>query len=440
MTLNERLLDFLDGTLGADDEAELLHTLSVSPEKRELLRQFMKGDALLARDRQALQVPYEAERALWAKLDTFMPIAEPAEDVLPIAMQPASAPAGSMFSRFATATAAAIALFIGLGAGYLAGNNQSSSASLITNRPATVTAAPTDQNAAQNTERVVIRNVYHDRYITSNTLAPVASPLLLHDLLDLPSLVSSSVNSKRAPSIHEDIGSNDPQISSVNIRGNGLVVLNHIGGDGGNKPVFIASMVTEDHKTILQRFEFAIDESFGRQFPNSIATNVSLPLLTNSSLSTFFQVLPNSNLVWLGGSYGTANVTRKNLFTRAGNQTDPLQEVLASDTVHAQTSYLAGYLQLRFPAFASADLTLTAGYGFATLGQMMMGEIGVHYDVAREVGVNLGIRLLRFSYDLSADKAAAIASGTGSLVVPAAVQATSPSFNTELTTGLYFHF
>ena len=50
MTLNERILDFLDGSLPADDEAELLHRLSVSPEKRGLLRDFMEQRALIARE------------------------------------------------------------------------------------------------------------------------------------------------------------------------------------------------------------------------------------------------------------------------------------------------------------------------------------------------------------------------------------------------------
>src|SRR5438309_5797386 len=73
MTLNERILDFLDGSLPPDDEAELLHTLSVSPEKRDLLRSFMKQDALLAGDRASLAIPYRAEQGLWAKLDAVMP-------------------------------------------------------------------------------------------------------------------------------------------------------------------------------------------------------------------------------------------------------------------------------------------------------------------------------------------------------------------------------
>ena len=58
MTLNERILDFLDGTLPADDEAELLHTLSVSPEKRNMLREFMQQRAVLSRDAKSLATSY----------------------------------------------------------------------------------------------------------------------------------------------------------------------------------------------------------------------------------------------------------------------------------------------------------------------------------------------------------------------------------------------
>ena len=71
---------------------------------------------------------------------------------------------------------------------------------------------------------------------------------------------------------------------------------------------------------------------------------------------------------------------------------------------------------------------------------MMFGEIGLHYDVSSQAGIQCGIRVLRFTYDLSAEKAAAIASGNGSLAISNPVVAASPSINTELNAGLFFHF
>ena len=71
---------------------------------------------------------------------------------------------------------------------------------------------------------------------------------------------------------------------------------------------------------------------------------------------------------------------------------------------------------------------------------MMFGEIGLHYDVSQEVGFQCGLRALRFTYDLNGEKAAAIASGNSKLVIQHDVETASPSFNTELNAGLFFHF
>jgi hypothetical protein len=71
---------------------------------------------------------------------------------------------------------------------------------------------------------------------------------------------------------------------------------------------------------------------------------------------------------------------------------------------------------------------------------MMIGELGYQHDLTREVGFVAGLRVVRFSYDLSADKASLIQNRTGSLVIPNGIASASASINTELNTGLYFHF
>src|SRR5207244_1146441 len=85
---------------------------------------------------------------------------------------------------------------------------------------------------------------------------------------------------------------------------------NNIGGDGGIKPTLRHTVPMDDfhtaEKTFLQRFEFAVDESFGKEFPNSIVSSAALPLITNLAASGYFQVLPHSNLLWIGRAFGTA--------------------------------------------------------------------------------------------------------------------------------------
>ena len=106
MTLNERILDFLDGSLPADDEAELLHTLSVSPEQRTMLRGFIEQRTLLARDAKSLSVPYAAEQRLWARMDQVLPIAAPEDEGT--AIVPLPSPSVGFFARAFSGTSAVI--------------------------------------------------------------------------------------------------------------------------------------------------------------------------------------------------------------------------------------------------------------------------------------------------------------------------------------------
>ena len=436
MTLNERILDFLDGSLPGEDEAELLHTLSVSPEKRGMLRGFMEQRTLLTRDAKSLSVPYETERRLWARMDQVLPITVNEEATTVVV--PVAAPSAGFFAHAlsgASATLGAFTLVAGIGIGYFAGHSQTTTVSV----PKVVTqTAPIESNVSHNTIPDQPNGTYksyvsHETHVKNIAKTNVALALSVKTPLQ---------NVAPVPPSAATSDSNVSPITTVTPASTPVITLADIGGDGeGIKPMLHKTrMMREASTTLLSRFEFRIDESFGRQFPNSIATNVSLPIITNTSITTFFQVFPHSNLFWAGASYGSANITRKDLFAQAGDSIDPSQAVLASDTVHSQTSYVAALAELRLPAFETTDLTFTAGYGLATLGQMMFGEIGLHYDVSSQAGIQCGIRVLRFTYDLSAEKAAAIASGNGSLAISNPVVAASPSINTELNAGLFFHF
>jgi hypothetical protein len=437
MTLNERLIDFLDGSLPADDEAELLHTLSVSPEKREMMRGFMEQRSLFVRDAKSLTVPYEAEQRLWARMDAVLPL--PMSEEAATVLVPVATPSVGFFAHAlsgASATLGAFTLVAGIGIGYFAGHSQTAVVSVPKVVAQTAPVEPTSSGRASSYGSNESHKTYHSHSLygmnaTTSRLAtvlPVETPVQNIAAIPPPAPVNDS---------------NIAPITTVPPTSTPAIALADIGGDGeGIKPMLHKTRaMREASSSLLSRFEFRIDESFGRQFPNSVATNVSLPLITNTSISTFFQVFPHSNLFWAGASYGSANITRKDLFTKVGDPVDPSQYVLASDTAHSQTSYVAALAELRLPAFEMADLTFTGGYGFATLGQMMFGEIGLHYDLSSEAGIQFGLRVLRFAYDLSGEKAAAIASNpTGSLAISNATAAASPSFNTELNAGLFFHF
>ncbi|MFI5202561.1 MAG: hypothetical protein ACHQNE_09260, partial [Candidatus Kapaibacterium sp.] len=67
----DRILDFLDGRLATPDEEELLHTLAVSPERRQVLREHMKVRQLtstLAQQEQ-FNVPERLTNQLFSRLE-----------------------------------------------------------------------------------------------------------------------------------------------------------------------------------------------------------------------------------------------------------------------------------------------------------------------------------------------------------------------------------
>ncbi len=437
MTLNERILDFLDGSLPADDEAELLHTLSVSPEQRTMLRGFIEQRTLLARDAKSLSVPYAAEQRLWARMDQVLPIAA-TEDTGTVIVPLGSSGAGF----FARATIGVVMLLAGIGIGYFAWHSQPVTG-LVTKDAAqvsTVTPNSSDLAVSNGSKEADLSDESHGTHGINKTAS--------HSALALQEVTNQEVvQQPSAPLVQQFASNSDDNAVPVTpvtavVNAPAITPADNIGGDGsvvGIKPILhYMRTPREENGSILSRFEFRFDESLGRQYPNNPSSIVSQPTLTNLSLTTFFQVFPHSDLLWAGLSGGYAYIARKGVFSEA---ISPSQATLASDTASSQTRYGAVLAELRLPAFDRADMTFTAGYGLATLGQMMFGEVGLHFDLSNEAGIQCGLRVLQFTYNLKADEAAAIASsGTNSVSVPNDITSVKPSINAELNVGLFFHF
>src|SRR5438876_8187977 len=73
MRLEESIIQYLDGALTHEESAELLHLLSVSPEKRALLDEHLKLRELIAHGQKPLAVPAEVEYALAERLPALRP-------------------------------------------------------------------------------------------------------------------------------------------------------------------------------------------------------------------------------------------------------------------------------------------------------------------------------------------------------------------------------
>lgn len=428
MSVHEEILGFLDGTLSAEAEAELLHRMSVSPERRALLRGYFDQSNLIARDKQSITVPFDAEQGLWARIDRLMPspAAIPTPTVAPVAT------GWTSFVSKSSAVLSSLLLLVGLGTGYFIGSTNT------TSTPSTLpTAAVLSSIERPAPQPVAQAPVIKERIITKYIIKRV------------PVHYSEAALGTTAASVDDAVSLNAPDVTESPVDPSAISIAEPVTtmpelavGDEKLKPVFArgSSEPEQQRKTILERFEFSFNESFGKQFPNSEATNTTLPLITNSSISAYFQVLPNSTALWAGASIGTANVTRKTLTTSKNNPHDLLEEEVRGEYVHVQTNWAGAFLQYRTPLFTRAELMLTGGMGFANAGTMSIGEIGVHYDATKDVGFTVGLRGTRLAYDLASEKQEIIRNSRGALSIPRGTTDATPSYNVELATGLFFHF
>jgi hypothetical protein len=96
MKFEETILSYLDGTLDEHSSAELLHTLSVSPEKRLILEDHLRLRELMSLGHKSVAVPIATERLLASRLSVL------ATEVPQYVEEAAGVLAGS--GMFATAT------------------------------------------------------------------------------------------------------------------------------------------------------------------------------------------------------------------------------------------------------------------------------------------------------------------------------------------------
>jgi hypothetical protein len=460
MSMNTEILQFLDGTLAPDSEAELLHRLSVSPERRDLLRSFINQQVLFQRDRNSIAVPYAAEQKLWAQLGTMMsPLMENAAAPAAAAIETAATTAsrtGIFNSVFSAASVAVICLLLGLGAGFYAGKNSNTN-SLITNAPAMQTGSPsltTNENlgniapTGSISNKANVRN-NHPMGESQNIFAPIPGAPLENN-------VPQNINNENIANADNTNNINGDAIANSALPEISMVVPKQIGENNFNAPLVRDPNQYWEHspfsnddqmvqKTFLQKWEFYFNEGIGKQFPNNAATNVSMPVITNSSISALFQPFANSSgglsRFWGGGSFGTANVTMKKFRIAQKDPLDPKSGYeMVSDLVHVQTTYLGGLLQYRIPVSRKVAFTVAGTAAGSSAGTILGGEIGAHYDATSDVGIVVGVRGTHLSYNVDAQQQQVIAQGITSFGVTAAAQTTQPSYNFEISSGIYFHF
>lgn len=437
MYAGEDILRFLDGSITGEEEAELLHRLSVSPERRDKLRSYMKQQEFIERDRDAITVPYAAEQKLWATLNTMMPVAETAATST-VVTQVATKPRA--IGWVAMGAVAVMSLLVGFGSGFFAGKE--SSEVILAPRSEVILQAPlatTNSNAGFETRNTVENTTNTNTSITQthkNTRSD--APL---NASNQSSNVSEIVD-QPTPAINDNEVAQLQTVSNVNTLresdnvASAIIIDESLGGI--EKSPFSRESFAE--KSFLQRWELAITENFGKQYPDDAATTVSYPVVTNSSLTVSYQPLEKLNL-WVGASVGSLNISKKHI-TIVPTPGDPGSYDPITSLSHVQTEWYGGSLQYRFPVFSSFNLTTSIGLGGSSLGLLSSAELGTRFDVTQQVGVSIGMRYTNLSYNLEQELNDIISSGVNLKGVGLSndLKGTINSQNLDAVLGIYFHF
>jgi hypothetical protein len=134
--------------------------------------------------------------------------------------------------------------------------------------------------------------------------------------------------------------------------------------------------------SILDRLELSVHEGLGKEFPNSAATNISMPYFTNSDVTVKYMIVPE---LWIGMGAGYANMNQKHLKVSAAHPNDPLSDqVVDYDYVHEKTGWGGALVEYRLPISSRTTLALNTGVAASSLGAIYSGELGARYEFSDE--------------------------------------------------------
>lgn len=436
MYSSKDILRFLDGSITGEEEAELLHRLSVSPERRDELHSYMKQQEMTDRDRDTITVPYGAEQKLWAQLSTMMPVAQTAATSA-VVTQVATKPRA--IGWVAMGVVAVMSLLVGFGSGFFAGKETSEVA--LSPRSEVILQAPlaaSNSNAGfENTNTIenatnTLRTTRTQNNIRSE--APLNTSNQNSNVSEIREQVSSATNNNEVAEL-QTVSNVNTLRESDNIA-HTIIIDGSIGGMQKNP--FNRESYSE--KSFLQRWEFVITENFGKQYPDDGATVVSFPVVTNSSLGVYFQPFEKTNL-WVGAGVGSMNISKEHLTIKQTRGVGGDKHI-GTSLSHVQTEWFGGSLQYRFPVFSSFTITTALGLSGSVEGVMTSAEVGTRFDVTSQVGLSLGMRLTNLSYDLQKEKNEMIQNGVDldGLGWSKNLDATFNSQNLDAVLGIYFHF
>lgn len=293
MTMEEQILEFLDGNLSGADEEELLHRLAVSPERRTLLRQHLQVREMvgvLAR-KQKLAVPGALTAGVFASVASLGysgPI-PPASSAQTAGLKPpVQSPARTGLHKRTIALLSLACLLLGSGVTYLLGNSteQPGSVAAVTTQQFNTTTSTAPSNTASNnaastvtttSENPVAQSSKHSSVISSshknrNTVKDVATSnngvLVGYGQESIPTPPAPAPEVKEPVAIENNTNSQNTVNTSVEPKNEPATDIREPANTVNQRPASPFDRKDEERKSFTQPYSFSV-RSGGGKMPGS---------------------------------------------------------------------------------------------------------------------------------------------------------------------------
>jgi hypothetical protein len=429
--------ELLDGALGDERMSELLHTLSVSPEKRAALRQHMALRGTMERDRAASGLAPSEDAAIWGSIASAI-----------------QAPAGAGMAAGAAAATripswfmrSAAVLVVGV-AGYLLGSNETTNIFRSEDSSPTVAMnAPVPAGSVRTTSPAVSATAPSESSAASASSVAVPTPAAAANRSGSPRSASSFQSRstvRQSATVSQNGADQNALVSRQSINDN--VITNHGGSDGDTPPVTLVA-VKNNHSTTLAAtvqaydaivaqknmaieskpvtqvpviplamkhrntstiapevapfyangFEVAFGERVGMITPTPAGVEDADPEFSNRSLDLSYRFLDGQIGFGLRATYGT--------FSSVSLEARPVNDI-GMDTYAPKLEAkkgLAGeaFINYRLPLWDRLAIGAEASFTASSTYQKVGGDLFLLYFVSDHFGIQAGGGYGLYTYNL----------------------------------------
>lgn len=461
MKYEENILRYLDGTLTDSESAELLHALSVSPEKRVILEQHLQLKDMVTSAQKPFTVPAELEQAMGRR---FPAVALYNSE---IALGPSSTVGSngssiisSFFSKRSVRIAAAALLLLAFSS-YLAISTKDEGAVLATQSATNLTRTSSNNStnflSSSSTSRADISSTRPSESLIQST----ASRATFDQGRAHSSERHTLYTDKRNISIIKDEGSNDINANAVTNLNNGgsaesypleLALISSVGMprvepsasitmNSIGEPKYASPFGKKQDQLqvpVLLRFEYGMGQAYFRVNTADAVQNTrieSAPLFGVDYIAS-----PYFSLGLEGGSAGIAQVVPSEVYEGTSNVTRYVTSNTIEASNHFYTRLMARYTINPYDMF-HVETGIGAGVAFdENAVPLIAATAALSYDLSQKLSMSFGASFAGTFSKVAAPVQSGDIPANNEAIPVGYIEENTPSSTTLFSPSLTFRF